>query len=64
MVRLRENERKGSGDSVTSWQGQSFSLKDGNGAGFALMDLLSMRMSCITAWAHHALVINQIMAYI
>lgn len=64
MVRLREKERQGSGDSVTFWQGQSFSLKDGNGAGFALMDLLSMGMSCITARAHHAPVINQIMAYV
>lgn len=47
---------------VTFWQGQSFSLDDGDGAGFALMDLLSMGMSCISAWAHHAPVINQIMA--
>lgn len=62
MVGLREKERRGSGDGVTFWQGQSFSLDDGDGAGFALMDLLSMGMSCISAWAHHAPVINQIMA--
>lgn len=30
--------------------------------GFALMDLLSMGLSCISAQAHHAPVINQIMA--
>lgn len=28
MVGLREKERRGSGDSVTFWQGQSFSLDD------------------------------------
>lgn len=43
MDGLKEKERRGSGDSVTFWQGQSYSLDDGDGAGFALMDLLSMR---------------------
>lgn len=62
MAGLKEDQRRGSGDSVTFWLGQSFSLDDGDRAGFALMDLLSMAMSCISAWAHHAPVINQIMA--
>lgn len=62
MVGLGEKERRGSGVGMTFRQGQSFSLDDGDGAGFALMDLLSMGMSCISARAHHAPVINQIMA--
>lgn len=62
MVGLGEKERRGSGVGMTFRQGQGFSLDDGNGAGFALMDLLSMGMSCISAWVHHAPVINQIMA--
>lgn len=41
---LREKERRGSGDRLgTFWQGQGDSLGDGDGAGFAWMDLLSMR---------------------
>lgn len=40
----------------------SFSPDNRHDAGFALMDLLSIEMLCISAWAHHASVINQITA--
>lgn len=41
---LREKERAGSGDRLgTFHQGERYSLGDGDEAGFALMDLLSMR---------------------
>lgn len=41
---LGEKERRGSGDRrVTFGEGERYSLGHGHGAGFALMDLLSMR---------------------
>lgn len=41
---LREKERRGSGDRLGTFrEGERYSLADADGAGFALMDLLSMR---------------------
>lgn len=60
---LREKERHGSGDRPgTFWEGERYSLGDGDGAGFALMDLLSMRSHVSLLHKHIPPVINQITA--